>query len=268
MTIILLAVTLASVAVSCALLAVVVRLTREERLRSEARSAALAEALGVPAFVGRPVTASTAGATPEQRVPVTADDRLSLVAVEPIALADAFRTELNDPPSGAAAATMFGSHAVEGRPAWHALMIPLVGVLVVSLAGAMIVAARHRQSSPSATSSGATAPLELVTLGAQRNGAALTISGVVRNSRDGQSQKDMSASISLFDRQGALVSTSVVALDYPRLQPGDESPFSLTAAQAAGVARYRVSFRSGSMTLPHIDRRGTPAATVQSMSAR
>ncbi len=267
MTIILLAVTLASVAVSCALLAVVVRQSREQRLRSDARTAALAEAISLaaaPSIGTAPVAGGLApGATPL----TTGGDRLALLAIDPIA-GDAFRTELHDLPAGPGTeAAMFAGDSVRGRPAWHALMVPLVGVLVVGLASATIVALHHRETPPAAAT-GAVAPLELITLGAQRNGPALTISGVVRNSREGQAKKDMAARISLFDRQGTLVSSTVVALDYPRLQPGDESPFSMSATQAADIARYRVSFSSGSVTVPHVDRRGTSGTAVQSVSAR
>lgn len=271
MTIILLAVTLVSVAVSCALLAFVVRLTREERLRSEARSAALAEALDAPATATAPSRAPVLAVAPYAVSTVAVYDRVSQFAVDPISPADAFPTELDHGPEDPIAShAMFGGASSQGRPAWHALMIPLAGVLVVALAVAATVAIRHQ---PVAAATAATAgtdagTLELVTLGAHRNGAALTISGVVRNSHEGQPHSDLSALISLFDRQGALVSSTTVTLDYPRLQPGDESPFSMTATEAATVARYRVSFRSGSARVPHVDRRETAAGPVQSVSAR
>jgi hypothetical protein len=56
-------------------------------------------------------------------------------------------------------------------------------------------------------------------------------------------------------------------LDFPQLQPGDESPFSISVPQAGPVARYRVSFRTEDRVVPHADRR-EPAVAAAAAGVR
>jgi hypothetical protein len=97
--------------------------------------------------------------------------------------------------------------------------------------------------------------LELVSMQHAREGRALTVTGLVRNPRTGVPRSNIEAIVSAFDRKGALVTSSEVGLDFVNLAPGDESPFVVTLRDASGVARYRVSFRTGTSTLRHVDRR-------------
>ena len=98
-------------------------------------------------------------------------------------------------------------------------------------------------------------PLELVALGHARNPSELTITGTVRNPSSGAKLEGLTAVVSLLDRDGALVSTKDVPLDYRAIAPGEEAPFKVTIPDPGSSARYRVSFRAGTDVVPHVDRR-------------
>jgi len=98
-------------------------------------------------------------------------------------------------------------------------------------------------------------PLELVALGHAREVTLLTISGTVRNPSTGVKLEGLTAVVSLLDRNGVLVSTKDVPLDYRALGPGEEAPFKVSIPDAGPIARYRVSFRAGTDVVPHVDRR-------------
>ena len=83
----------------------------------------------------------------------------------------------------------------------------------------------------------------------------LTISGTVRNPASGVKLEGLTAVVSLLDRDGALVSTKDVPLDYRALGPGEEAPFKVSVPDPGSIARYRVSFRAGTAVVPHVDRR-------------
>jgi hypothetical protein len=101
-------------------------------------------------------------------------------------------------------------------------------------------------------------PLELLSLRHDFERDTLTITGVVQNPRTGGPLANVIASASLFGQDGALLATGRAPLDFTQLRPGDESPFVITVPAAAGVARYRVSFRNASgAVIGHIDRRTT-----------
>jgi hypothetical protein len=98
-------------------------------------------------------------------------------------------------------------------------------------------------------------PLELVALGHQRDGDRLIVRGVIRNPPTGGRTDQLTAVVFLFDRDGGFV-TSGRALTAPAmLTPGGESTFLVTVPGAADVSRYRVSFRSDSGIVPHVDKR-------------
>jgi hypothetical protein len=98
-------------------------------------------------------------------------------------------------------------------------------------------------------------PLELVALAHIRETSLLTISGTVRNPMTGSKVEGLTAVVSLLDRNGALVSTKDVPLDYRALGPGEEAPFKVAVPDAGLISRYRVSFRAGTDVVPHVDRR-------------
>lgn len=224
MTALLVAVTFGALGLAGALLFYVLRLTREERDRSEARAAALAELIGD----GAP-TASAAS--------------------------DASATSISD---GVGRAPMFGSAVLDvERAAPSRVLVPVIGVLVVALA----LTGLYLWNRPdTAAAAAAAAPLELVSLRHERRGDTLIVSGLVRNPHAGRSIAGLSAIAFTFDRQGTFLTSGRALLDFPQLGAGDESPFTVAVPQSTSVGRYRVSFRTEAGVVAHLDRRD-PAAT-------
>jgi hypothetical protein len=131
--------------------------------------------------------------------------------------------------------------------------------LVVALGGAVAVftTTSDRAAAPRSSASAAmkASPLELVSLGHSRDASAIIINGVVRNPASGAKLEGLTAVVSLLDAQGTLISTKDVPLDYRALGPGEEAPFKILVPDSASIAKYRVSFRAGTDVVPHVDRR-------------
>jgi hypothetical protein len=129
--------------------------------------------------------------------------------------------------------------------------------LIVMLGGTLIFLNTSASKEPAAAAVQAphAEPLELVALGHARDLSVLTISGTVRNPSTGVKLEGLTAVVSLLDRDGMLVSTKDVPLDYRALRPGEEAPFKVSVPDAGPIARYRVSFRAGTDVVPHVDRR-------------
>lgn len=215
MTAVLVAVTFGALGLAGVLLFYVLRLTREERDRSDARAAALTELIG---------------------------EEPSDVSLQPSAV-------------GLQRAPMFGSAATsveDTRP--RLLLVPAIGVLIVGLALTGIYLWSRPQTA-AAASPVASSPLELISLRHQRQGDTLIVSGLVRNPHAGRPIKGLAAVAFTFDRQGTFLTSGRAALDFPQLGAGDESPFSIAVPQSAVVGRYRVSFRTEDGVVPHLDRR-------------
>ena len=226
MTALLVAVTFGALGLAGALLFYVLRLTREERDRSEARAAALAELIGDSA-----PTAS-----------------------------DGSATSISD---GVERAQMFGSAVLDvERTAPSRVLVPVIGVLVVALA----LTGLYLWNRPdTAAAAAAAAPLELVSLRHERRGDTLIVSGLVRNPHAGRALAGLSAIAFTFDRQGTFLTSGRALLDFPQLGAGDESPFTVAVPQSTSVGRYRVSFRTEAGVVAHLDRRD-PAATDAAQS--
>ncbi len=129
--------------------------------------------------------------------------------------------------------------------------------LIVILGGALIFLNTSASNEHAATAApvGRGEPLELVSLGHAREVNVLTIAGTVRNPASGVKLEGLTAVVSLLNRDGALVSTKDVPLDYRALGPGEEAPFKVSVPDPGSVVRYRVSFRAGTDVVPHVDRR-------------
>ena len=228
---VLIVLTVASVAAAAAFGISAWRARAEEARRSAARVAALSAAidgtqpaLPAPATYETPATFAT---PPAARTP----------AHRPVAVTSMFATT-----SGASV---------------HGLPLVKMGVFgALALAFLVVVAMANRDHAPATASAGsADAMLELVSMQHTREGRALTVTGLVRNPRIGVPRSNIAAVVSAFDRKGALVTGGDAGLDFINLAPGDESPFVVKLRDASGVARYRVSFRTGTSTLRHVDRR-------------
>jgi hypothetical protein len=165
-------------------------------------------------------------------------------------------------------AAMFGT-AESAASSPPAFLVPAIGLVVVA-AALTGVYLWNRPVGPGTVSAADVqyAALELVTLRHQRSADALVISGVVRNPHQGEALGRLSAVAFTFNREGRFLASGRAPIDFPRLQPGDESPFTVTVSNSSAIGRYRVSFRTEAGIVPHVDRRGDSPATVQQVSAR
>jgi hypothetical protein len=250
MTALLVVVTLGSLALAGALLVYVLKLSREERDRSEARAAALAELLEAQAPAEPP--------QPRDPEPSPHVGPQAAFALEPTEAADQSRT-----------ADLFASAtAAPARDhAMRRLLAPAIGVAIVGLALTSVYL-WNRPAPVQKTAEAAARPLELVTLRHQRQGDTLVITGLVRNPPDATAITGLVAVAFAFDKQGTFLMSGRSVLDFPQLKAGEESPFSITIPQAGSVGRYRVSFRTDVGIVPHVDRRSGAPAAVQQAAAQ
>jgi hypothetical protein len=159
---------------------------------------------------------------------------------------------------------------LRGRPAIKAAVF---GVMVVTIVIGAIIGARMSDSAAASTTptrheavaNSAPAPLELMSMRHQRQGTTLTVSGLVRNPSQGVAMNGVTAVVFAFDRSGAFLASGRAAIDFNALGPGDESPFVVNVPNVSDVARYRVTFRSGSGVVRHIDRRGNQVQLAQAV---
>jgi flagellar basal body-associated protein FliL len=154
------------------------------------------------------------------------------------------------------APVLFGEVQADRRSGSPLLLAAGVVIVLIAVAGIYLV----NRAGGAAAASQATAPLELTSLAHERTGESLKISGLVHNPRAGRAYSDVAAVVFTFDRQGNYLSSGRAGLDFRQLPPGEESPFAITLPSAAGVVRYRVSFRTEAAMIPHIDRRNPPPA--------
>lgn len=213
------------------------RIGREERQREQARIAALATAMTGPSPVRGVGFSSEA-------------DTASRVAV----------------------GLMFdrATEGLRGRPAIKAAVI---GAMVVTIVIGAIIGAHMSDNAAASTTparneaiaTNAAAPLELMSMRHQRQGTTLTVAGLVRNPSQGVAMNGITAVVFAFDRTGAFLASGRAALESSALRPGDESPFVVNIPNVSDVARYRVTFRSGSGVVRHIDRRGNQVQLAQAV---
>lgn len=203
------------------------RASSEERRRSDARIAVLAQEIHAPAL----------GDLPLRPVAVpTARDAMFAAAARP----------------------------APSRPQWG-LAIATGAFVVATVAAAAIVFSGESPSAATAASTTAVqapmappaeaVPLELVALGHDRGDDRLTIRGVVRNPAAGMEMDRLTAVVFVFDRDGGFVTSGRAAVESPALAPGSESAFTVAIPIAGDVGRYRVSFRSDERVVSHIDKR-------------
>jgi hypothetical protein len=98
--------------------------------------------------------------------------------------------------------------------------------------------------------------LELMSLRHERDGEKLTITGLVRNPRQGAGVERVSAVVYVFDPAGTFLASGRALVDYTKLDPGDESPFVVSVVAPGTIGRYRVGFRGqDGAVVSHVDRR-------------
>ena len=134
-----------------------------------------------------------------------------------------------------------------------------VGVGVVMILALIVAVATSNRGPGRAGAHGAAAsagrPLELISMRHARQGETLTVSGLVRNPRNAPRAERVTAVVFAFDRAGAFVASGRAPLDFVTLDAGDESPFVVSVPGVSEVGRYRVTFRTESGIVRHVDRR-------------
>lgn len=247
------------------------RLLRDNRLRSAARTEAL--------------QAMAAEDEPEERFSTLDDEGLEawdlrleedpptvVVRPRPQALPqNSTRGGLSESrrPRPAPIAEPLFAATVTSRPGapsrrWAALAV--VGIVMAALVSAIYMAYRPVEAAESAFAdwvpelrTGTPRPLELLSLRHHSDAGTFTVTGLVQNPPNGVTVSKAIAVVYLFDRDGNYFASGKAALEFDRLQPGDESPFVVRVPNTSRVARYRVGFRSEEGgVIAHIDRRGQP----------
>jgi hypothetical protein len=255
------------------------RLSREERVRSGARVAALAAAASDH---GEAAGEAASARVPEPQVVRVPESQVIRVQEPQLEWAPVAVNESKPAtPWAPARVSPFPSEAPERRPAKPAVEDPVGDAFLGSAIAAPSSGGRQRglaiaacflflivvtggywtiygddAGSVTAAASANTAPLELASLRHERRGSRLSISGLVRNPAGGAPVERLTAVVFLFDQQSAFVTSARADVDFTRLTPGDESPFVIAVDAPASVARYRVSFRNEAGVVPHVDRRG------------
>jgi hypothetical protein len=232
-------ITLASVAIAAVMAVVAGRVLRKERLRSDARVQALARMAGV---------------ADSPRVNALAD---FLPEPEP------------DRPATVPAAPVEGSAALFVEPErtspWRlrvAIAAGIAGVVLAVAGAAVLRSTPHASASNGPSASTASAPLELLALHDTMADGRLTVSGRVAATTPVAA---VSATVSLFNRDGEFLASGRAPLDAGRLDAGSQSAFSVMVPVEGSVARYRVSFRDGAgHAVAHVDRRETRTARAPS----
>ena len=217
MTMLLIILSLTSLAIAIVLAALLWRLVREERRRSDARVQLLMELSSSPA----------GDATLDTRLFEPADERSPWV----------FRAAI-----GAA----FAAAAIVSFAGWSAFARP--------------------DAAPAAVAD-AVPPLELLTLGHEQEAGTLSVTGVVRNAPQGAPIANVTATLTLFDKDGRELANASTPLDFLMLGPGHESEFVIRVPQSGQAVRYRVGFRDAQgRALRHVDRRSVDAVARQEAS--
>jgi hypothetical protein len=252
----LIAVTLVSLVIALVASVVAWRASQQEKRRSAARVAALAAAADVPVAATSHTTLDQPPATAPWRSPAAAEaPALTLTfastaapAASPEAVPAAGAIQLNT-----------GFLGAETRPqeaGGHQRWLAAAAAIVAVVLGGFVVVRMNTNTRPAVAAQQASTPLELLSLRHEREGANLSVAGLVRNPAAALTVERVSAVVFLFDQQGQFVTSAKAPIDFLKLTAGDESPFVVKVAAPQSVARYRVSFRTDDGTLPHVDRRG------------
>ena len=218
------AVTVISLTLAFAMGVVTWRLMREERRRSDARVAALMADLRE-----RGVDPPEQAVTPVRNV------------APPVDIVEA-ATGLFTP--------MRGSPALLRR-----LLATMAAAVVVVAVVSFAMLSGHSDDAATDPAAGTPDPVELLSLAHARQGDYLAITGSLRNPSRGIAHGQLSVTAIVFDRDGNVVGTGQTPLPMAVLPPGGETPFSISLPDADQINRYRISFRQGQTSVPHVDRR-------------
>jgi len=142
------------------------------------------------------------------------------------------------------------------------LPVVALGVFVVGAAAAFALVTGHgprgvvpsAQDRPAVAQASANAPLELLALEHDRDGDRFIVRGIVRNPT-GPAIDGLAAVVSVFGRDGGLITTGRAPVFVSTLAAGSETPFVVSVPGADNVERYQLSFHTASGLVPHLDRR-------------
>ena len=231
----LLIITIASLALTIVLAIMLTVILLDQRRRSQARVAVLAE-----------MAAAESASSP---APVSALDDFEILPVEPVMSSGDLFTPHHEP------------------SAWPKRLAVAGAIALVVLAVAVVRPGAPRVSSSNAVSpaakvaaenDGTTHLLELLSLKHDQEANALKITGLVQNPRQGTPLTRITATAMLFGTDGTFLASGRAPLDFSTLRPGDESGFVISVPVSAPVARYRVGFRAeDGRIIGHVDRRLT-----------
>ena len=138
--------------------------------------------------------------------------------------------------------------------------VAAAGALVVAtiVGGLMLSSGGETDRSPAgeqpASVAPADVPLDLIALGHERESDRLTVRGVVRG-RAPLSDPSLTAVVLLFDREGEFIASGRAQVGNPEAAPGDDRRFMVSVPAGSQVSRYRVSFRRDEHIVPHVDKR-------------
>jgi hypothetical protein len=241
-------VTVLSMSMAAALSAIVWRMLRLERQRSNARVAVLTTlANAAPA---RPAAVPDRPAKPVLiELPITPPSAARPGRETP-AIAPLFTAREQISPWGPRLAVM------------TAVALIVTSIVLFSLAARAPTPSRGVASTAASVSGGqqasatAAGGLELLSLRDARQPGSLTITGLVQNPRNGAPLTRIAVTAYTFDGNGSFLASGRALIDVTALAPGDESPFAVTVAVTDAVARYRIGFRDeAGHVIPHVDRR-------------
>jgi hypothetical protein len=211
------------------------RVVRRERLRSEARVAALADEIGGEDHAPVAIEAIASGEAPAE---------------------SAFAREQAVEVHGG----LFSAPRPEASTSSRFAAVAAAGTLVVAtIVGALVLSSGEESSRPQAVEEPAsvaavTTPLELIALAHERESDRLTVRGVVRG-RASTSDPGLTAVVLLFDREGEFIASGRAQVGDPHAAQSDDRRFIVSVPAGAQVSRYRVSFRSDDHIVPHVDKR-------------
>lgn len=224
--------------------ALLVRLLREERRRTDARIAALTDAAGQePIDEGRRSMVDGRTAKHEERRARIVEDLEIRPVLNAPAVGELFAEPERSSPWGRRIAAAAGI----------ALIVAAAGYVLTSRDGSMV---DEGAAAAPVEAVAQPAPLELLSLRHTQQADSLTITGLVQNPRGGAALSRVTATAFLFSADGTFLASGRAPLDFSTIGPGDESPFVVTVTVAGPVGRYRVGFRGeDGRVIAHVDRR-------------
>lgn len=242
-------VTVLSMSMAAALSAIVWRMLRLERQRSNARVAVLTSLANVTAAK----TADRAAAPAPSLVDLPIDLPIAPPAADARntpAIAPLFTEREQVSPWGPRFAVMTAAALIVAS----AVLFSLAARGSKMSRGVATTSAAVNGRQPAAATS--TAGLELLSLRDTRQPGTLTITGMVQNPRNGTTLTRTAVTAYTFDAAGSFLASGRALIDITSLAPGDESPFTVAVPVSDAVARYRIGFRDeAGHVIPHVDRR-------------